>query len=277
LVVGRLKEKLASSGLVAIVRNPAKVDGLGIAARLGDYDRPDTLEGALSGIDTLLLISASDIGKRAAQHRNVIGAAIRNRVKRIIYTSLLHADTSLLTMLSGEHLQTEALIKSSGMRFTVLRNGWYSENYAGAIGPALGTGTLVGCVGEGKISSATRKDYAEAAVAVLTSDGHDGKTYELAGDVPYTLSDLAAEVSKQTGRSIPYKNLAPAEYAVVLVRVGLPAAFAETIASMDVAASKGALFDDSRQLSKLIGRPTTPLSAVVADTLKALQSSDAGG
>jgi NAD(P)H dehydrogenase (quinone) len=106
---------------------------------------------------------------------------------------------------------------------------------------------------------------------VLTGEGHGGKTYELAGDDAYTLSVLAAEVSRQAGRTIPYKNLPEAEYAAALAGFGLPEALAQAIARWDVGASKGALFDDGRQLSALIGRPTTPLAVAVADALKALK------
>ena len=193
---------------------------------------------------------------------------------RIVYTSLLHADTSPLS-LAEEHLATEAELKASGIPFTILRNGWYTENYTGSIPGALAGGAFLGSAGEGKISSATRADYAEAAVAALTGDGHEGKTYELAGDEAWTLSDLAAEISRQTGRTIPYKNLPEAEYAAALEGFGLPEVLARAIASWDVGASQGALFDDCRQLSTLIGRPTTPLSIAVADALKQIPPAEA--
>ena len=188
-------------------------------------------------------------------------------MKRIVYTSLLHADTSLLS-LADEHRATEAELKASGIPFTLLRNGWYTENYTASIPGALAGGAFLGSASDGKISSATRTDYAEAAVAALTGEGHGGKTYELAGDEAYTLSELAAEISRQTGKAIPYQNLPEAEYAAALMRFGLPESLAQAIASWDVGASQGALFDDSHQLSALIGRPTTPLSVAVADGLK---------
>jgi NAD(P)H dehydrogenase (quinone) len=267
LVVEKLKDKVPASDIVALARSTARAADLGVAAREADYERPGTLESALSGVDTLLLISSSEVGKRAAQHHNVIEAAKKAGVKRIVYTSLLHADTSPLD-LAAEHLATEAELKASGIPFTILRNGWYTENYTSSIPGALAGEAFLGSAGEGRVSSATRDDFAGAAVAVLTTEGHEGKTYELAGDESWTLSDLAAEISKQTGREIPYKNLPEAEYAAALEGLGVPEGFARMIAGWDVGASRGALFDDSRRLSKLTGRPTTTLSAAVADALK---------
>ena len=268
LVVKKLKAKVPSADIVALVRTPARAADLGVSVRDADYDKPDTLDRALAGIDTLLLISTSELGqRRAAQHHNVIEAAKRTGVKRIVYTSLLHADTSPLN-LADEHRGTEAELRVSGIPFTILRNGWYTENYTASVPAALAGGAFLGSAGNGRISSALRVDYAEAAVAVLTSDGHDGKTYELAGDEAYSLSDLAAEISRQTGRTIPYKNLPEADYTAALTGLGLPEPLAQAYAGYDVGASQGALFDDGRQLSALIGRPTTPLATAVADALK---------
>ena len=269
LVVEKLKTKVPSADIVALVRTPAGAADLGVSLRAADYNKPDTLDRALAGIDTLLLISSSELGQqRAAQHHNVIEAAKRAGVKRIVYTSLLHADTSPLNLADG-HRNTEAELRVSGIPFTILRNGWYTENYTASIPGALAGGALLGSAGNGKISSALRVDYAGAAVAVLTSDGHDRKTYELAGDEAYTLSDLAAEISRQTGRTIPYKDLPEADYTAALTALGLPDPLAQAFAGYDVAASQGALFDDGRQLSALIGRPTTPLATAVADALGA--------
>jgi NAD(P)H dehydrogenase (quinone) len=196
LVVNKLKEKVSSDNIVALVRSKQKASNLGVEAREADYDKPETLESALNGIDTLLLISGSEVGKRARQHYNVIDAAKKAGVKWIVYTSLLHADTSTIS-LAGEHLETEAALKQSGIPFTLLRNGWYTENYTGSIRGALAGGAFIGSAGHGKIASAARADFAEAAVAVLTSRGHEGKVYELAGDEAYTLTDFAAEISIQ--------------------------------------------------------------------------------
>mgnify|MGYP003576192938 CR=1 FL=1 len=267
IVVEKLKEKTGADNMVALVRSKEKAADLGVEAREADYEDPQSLDAALNGVDTLLLISGSEVGKRAAQHRNVIDAAKKNGVKWIVYTSLLHADTSSLS-LAAEHVATEKMLKESGIPHTILRNGWYTENYTGSIGGALAGGAFIGSAGEGKIASAARKDFAEAAVQVLTTKGHEGKVYELAGDEAYTLSDLSAEISKQSGKTIAYKNLPEGEYAKVLASFGLPQGLAQAIASWDVSASKGDLFDDKEQLSQLIGRPTTPLNEVVAEALK---------
>ena len=268
LVVNKLKGKVSSENIVALVRSPEKATDFGVEVREANYDQPETLESALTGVDTLLLISSSEVGKRAAQHKNVIQAAQKNDVKWIVYTSLLHADTSSLS-LAAEHLATEKALSEAGIPFTVLRNSWYTENYTGSIPGAIAGGAFLGSAGDGKIASATREDYAAAAVAVLTSADQQGRTYELAGDEAYTLSDLAAEVSKQTGKNITYKNLPQSDYAAVLSSFGLPEGLAQSIAGWDVAASKNDLYDDGHQLSSLIGRPTTPLSVAVAKTLKA--------
>lgn len=268
LVIDALKEKVPASEIVALARTAAKAADLGVTVREADYGSVERLKAALQGIDTLLLISSSELGQRAIQHRNVITAAQAAGVSRIVYTSLLHADTSPLS-LADEHRDTEAVLKASGLRHTILRNGWYTENYTGSIPAAVANGALVGSAGEGRISSASRMDYARAAVEVLTGEGHDGRVYELAGDDSYTLADLAAEVSRQTGKGIPYKDLPEAEYAGILKGVGLPEGLALALASWDIGASQGALYNDGRTLSMLTGRPTTPLGDVVAHALNA--------
>lgn len=265
LVVAQLKAKVAASDIVALVRTPAKAADLGIAARQADYTKPTTLDAALKGIDTMLLISSNDVGQRAAQHQAIVTAAKKAGVKRIVYTSILHADTSKID-LAAEHRATEAAIKASGIPYTFLRNGWYTENYAAGIQGAVAGGALYGAAGNGKIAATPRADYAAAAVAVLTTQGHDGKTYELASDNAFTLAELAAEISKQAGKPIAYTNLSVADYAKGLASHGVPEAFANMIAGWEVPISQGVLFDDSKTLSKLTGKPTTPL----ADAVKAI-------
>ena len=269
LVVTLLKEKVSSEDIIALVRKPEKAASLGVEARQFDYDKAENMIKSLEGIDRLLLISGSEVGQRARQHNNVINAAKNAGVKWIVYTSLLHADTSSLS-LAEEHLATEKAIKDSGIDYTILRNGWYSENYTGSVPGAVTGGAFVGSAGNGKISSAARVDFAGAAVAVLTSEGHRGKTYELAGDTFYTLNDLAAEISRQTGKSIPYSNLPESEYANILKSFGLPEFYAQAIASWDTGASKGDLFDNGQKLSALIGRPTTPIANSVTEALKTI-------
>jgi len=266
LVISQLLAVKPAPELVAVVRSPAKAQDLGIAVRAADYTRPETLVAALAGVETLLLISSSEIGQRRAQHRNVIAAAAQAGVRRIVYTSLLHADRSPLD-LAAEHLDTEAALKASGIAFTLLRNGWYTENYTSAVPGALAGGAFIGSSGSGRIASAARSDYAAAAVAVLTSSGHEGKTYELAGDAAYTLADLAAEISRQTGRNIPYVDMSVADYAKALAGFGLPEGLAQAIAGWGPGIAQGALFDEDRELSRLIGRATTPMAESVRQAL----------
>lgn len=269
LVIEGLKQKVAPANIVALVRDPKKAEALGVTVRVADYNKPADIEASLKQVDTLLLISSNEVGQRVAQHANVINAAKKAGVKRIVYTSLLRADTSPLE-LAPEHRETEALIKASGLAFTFLRNGWYYENNLAAIGAALQYGAVLGSSGEGRISFATREDFAAAAVAVLTSGGHENVTYELAGDVGYTQAEIAAEIASQSGKPVVYKDLPLSEYAAVLKGFGLPEGFANVIASCDVAASKGALYSQDHQLSKLIGRPTTSLDKAVAKALKSV-------
>lgn len=270
LVIEQLKTRVsAGQAIVALVRDPTKAADLGVEVRAADYDKPETLAAALAGVDVLLLISSDAIGQRVPQHRNVIEAAKAAGVKRIAYTSILHADDTPIG-LGVEHRGTEAMIREAGLAYTLLRNSWYLENYAGAIAGALHAGAFVGSAGQGRISAATRADYADAAAVVLTSEGHEGKTYELAGDEAFTMADLAAEASRQTGRDLPYNNLPEHAYAEVLKSIGLPPPVAAMLAQSDVSAAQGALFNEDRQLSRLIGRPTTPWTAFVAGVLESL-------
>ncbi len=267
MVIDELKERVNGQKIVGLVRSVEKGANLGVEVRQFNYDNADSK--ALSGIDTLLLISGNELGCRARQHKNVIEAAVGAGVKRIVYTSLLRADTSTLS-LAGEHAQTEEFLKKAGVEFTILRNGWYTENYTGSLNVAVATLSIAGSAAEGRISSAPRADYALAAAVVLTSTGHQGKTYELAGDSSYSLAELAAELSKQVGKNIVYNNMSESDYASLLIKVGVPAGFARAIASWDVSASVGDLFDESHQLSKLIGRPTTTMAQTVKQALSAL-------
>lgn len=266
LVIQALKTRVPAGDIIALARSTEKAKDLGVAARAADYTRPDTLTAALRGVDTLLLISATEFGQRVVQHQNAIDAAKAAGVQRIVYTSLLHADRSLLG-LAAEHVATEAALKASGVDYTILRNGWYTENYTGSVAGALAGGALLGSAGQGRISSAARADYAEAAAVVLTTPDHAGKTYELAGDSAWTLSDLAAEISRQTGREIPYRDLPVADYAAALAGFGLPQSLAETIAGWDLATSKDTLYDSGKGLSGLIGRPTIPMKDSVSQAL----------
>ena len=262
LVVQKLKDKNPDAKLVALVRNPDKAKPLGIEAKAFDYEQPEALPKALEDIDRLVFISGSEIGKRETQHKNVINAAKQAQVKQIAYTSLLHADTSSM-ILAPEHLATEKMLQDTGIPLTILRNGWYTENYTAGLKQAVEQGAIIGSAGDGNISSATREDYVEAIAETIINDDHTGKTYELAGDQTFTMQDLAAEVSKQTGKNIEFVNLPEAEYAQKLQEIGLPEGMAKAFASLDYSASKNDLHDESGELARLINRPTTSLSQAV--------------
>ena len=269
LVIDSLLTSVPAYELVALVRNPASVSDLkdkGINVRQADYTQPDTLITALQGVDKLLLISSSEVGQRLVQHQNVIEAAKETGVSLLAYTSILHADTSPLG-LADEHRATEAALADSGIPHVVLRNGWYSENYIASVPAALELGALYGCAGAGKISSASRADYVSAAAAVLTQEDQAGNIYELAGDSAYTLAELAAEISVQTGKDIGYVDLPETDFADALLKAGLPAPLASLLANSDTGASQGGLYDDSQTLSKLIGRPTTTIAESVKEAL----------
>lgn len=264
LAIGALKARGQSP--IALVRDPAKAADLGVEARAFDYKAIETLAPALKGVTTLVLISSNDFDDRAGQHRNVIVAAKAAGVGRILYTSLLNATKSTM-LLAADHKATEEAILASGLTYTILRNGWYTENHTGSLGGAIAAGAMIGSAGAGRFSSAARADYADAIAATAATSGHDNAIYELAGDAAYSYADMAAEVSRLTGKTIPYNDLPPATYAGILESFGLPAGFAYVLADSDVQASKGALFDDSRTLSRLIGRPTTPMAVTVAAAL----------
>jgi NAD(P)H dehydrogenase (quinone) len=270
LVIQSLLKTVPAAGIVAAVRQPAAVAdlaALGVQVRQADYAQPATLDAAFQGATKVLLISSSALGERVAQHGNVIDAARRAGVALLAYTSLLHADTSPLG-LAAEHTATEALLRASGVPHVLLRNGWYTENYLAGLPAVLQHGAVIGSAGEGRIASAARADYADAAAAVLTRDDQAGQVHELAGDTSYTLAEFAAEVGRQTGRAIPYVNLPEADYRGALLGAGLPEPLAHLLADSDVGASKGGLFDDGHRLSALIGRPTATLAAMVEAALR---------
>jgi NAD(P)H dehydrogenase (quinone) len=271
LVIKALLKTQPASDIVAAVRSPEKaadLAALGVQVRRADYNEPATLDTAFKGADKVLLISSSELGRRAVQHRAAINAAKRNGVQLIGYTSVLRADTSPLG-LADEHRETEEALRASGVPFVLLRNGWYTENYLRSLAAALEHGAILGNADDGKIASAARADYAEAAALVMTRDAQAGRVYELAGDSAYTLTELAAEVTRQSGKKVEYQNLSEADYKAALVGLGLPEVVAALLSDSDAAASKGALFDNAHQLSQLLGRPTTPLATVVGEALAA--------
>jgi NAD(P)H dehydrogenase (quinone) len=263
-----LDQGTPASEIVALVRDPRKAANLaakGVQVRQADYTQPDTLDAALEGIEKLLLISSNDVADRVTPQQNVVEAAKRARVNLLAYTSILHADTSAMR-LAEDHRATENAIRASGLPFVFLRNGWYLENYNPA--QAAEHGVLTGSAGDGRVSAAARADYAGAAAVVLSQDGHENKVYELGGDQAFTLSELAAEVQAQSGKPVRYQDMPEANYAAMLKSFGLPDALAEKLADADTWLAQGALYVDSSDLSRLIGRPTTTLSQGVRAALK---------
>lgn len=256
--------------IVAAVRDTAKAADLaarGVRVREADYDRPDTLATALAGTERLLLISGSEVGRRVPQHRNVVDAAAAAGVALLAYTSAPRATTTSMR-LAEEHRATEELIAASGLPSVVLRNNWYFEVYTENLGPTFEHGAILGAAGAGRIAGAGRADYAAAAAAVLTTDGHTGKVYELGGDEPFTRAELAAEVSRQSGTPIAYRDLPVEEYAAALVSAGLPEGYAAILADVDRAIAAGELDASGDDLHRLIGRGTTTLADAVAVALK---------
>ena len=270
LVVEQLLKKVTAKEIVAAVRSPEKateLKALGVEVREADYSRPETLRTAFEGAEKVLLISSSEVGQRVAQHTAVIAAAKAAGVSLLAYTSVLYADRTTL-VLAPEHKATEEALKASGVPYVLLRNGWYLENHTETLGPALEHGAVLGAAKDGRFSSAARADYAAAAVTVLTGEGFANTTFELAGDAAYTLTELAAEVSKQAAKPVVYKDLPAAEYAGVLAGFGLPEPIAQMLAKADEGAAKGELESDARDLQELIGRPTTTLKVAVGAALK---------
>lgn len=267
-VIASLLTSVPADHIIAAVRNPAKavnLTALGVQVRQADYNDGASLDAAFKGATKILLISSSEVGQRAQQHQNVIDAARRAGVALLAYTSVLRADTSPLG-LAAEHVITEAAIRASGLPYTFLRNGWYLENHTEHLAPVLEHGVVLGAAQNGRFSSAARADYAAAAAAVLTADKPQA-IYELAGDHGFTLAEYAAEVARQSGKVIVYKDLPQADFKAALVGVGVPEGFADLLADSDAGAAKGALEDNGKQLSTLIGRPTTRLLDAVKAVL----------
>ncbi|MFC3150139.1 SDR family oxidoreductase [Litoribrevibacter euphylliae] len=271
LVIESLIEQVPATEVVALVRNvndANELAALGVEIREADYDKPDTLAKALQGINKLLLISSNAVGQRVPQHQAVVDAAKEEGVNLLVYTSILKAQQSPMKM-AQEHVATEDYIQQSGVPAVILRNGWYSENYTGSIKDVVQYGVVAGASADGRISSADRKDYAEAAAAVLASkDDLSGNVYELAGDASFSLSEYAQEIARQSGKEVTFNSMNDTEYQGFLVSVGLPEGFAALLADSDLNARDGWLFDDSGTLSKLIGRPTTSIQQSIKGCIK---------
>jgi NAD(P)H dehydrogenase (quinone) len=251
----------APAQIVAVGRNTSKLaalDALGVRTAVVDYSDRASLDAAFAGADTLMLVSGSEVGRRVEQHSNAIDAARAAGISRIVYTSAPKADTSAL-ILAPEHKATEELLQASGIPFTLLRNGWYTENYAGVIPQARATGVYVASTEDGRVASASRTDYAEAAAVVLTSAGHDGAVYELSGDVAWDGHDLASALSDVVGRDVTFSSVSPAEHSAALTGAGLDEQTAGFLVALDGNTRDGLLAATTGDLAQLIGRPTTPL------------------
>ncbi|MFG3284745.1 SDR family oxidoreductase [Streptomyces sp. NPDC048111] len=265
LVVEELLARVPASEVVAVVRDKEKAAPLaerGVELRVADYSEPATLAGAFRAGDRVLLISGSEVGRRVPQHTAVIEAARAAGVAQLAYTGILGGPDADFA-LADEHRVTERLILDSGLPYTFLRNGWYTENYTANLAPVLAHGAVLSNAGGGRVASAARADYAAAAAAVLTGDGHLGRAYELSGDVAWSFAEYAAEVAGASGRPIAYEALTPEAHLAVLTGAGVPAAFAEILVDVDLAIERGLLAATPGDLSRLIGRPTTPLAASV--------------
>lgn len=266
LAIAHLKALADPASIVALARDPACVAELGVAARAFDYTRPDLMVGALDGVSTLALVSSSDFNDRTGQHRNVIEAAKAAGVGRILYTSILKADASPM-LIAADHRETEAIIAASGIPATILRNSWYTENWTANLGGAIAAGALIGAAGTARFTPAVRADYAQALAVAAADAAHAGKTYELAGDEGFTLADMAAEVSRQTGKDLPYNDLPGDVYLGILRDLGLPEGFARVLVDVDLKAPEGWLEDNSGTLARLLGRPTVRLAEAVRAAL----------
>jgi NAD(P)H dehydrogenase (quinone) len=268
LVLDELLNRVSGGTIVALARDSAKLADYaakGVEVRQATYDDPASLEAALAGVGRVLLISGNEVGQRPRQHGNVIEAAKKAGVSYLAYTSILKGDQSRLA-LAPEHVATEKLLADSGLIYDVLRNGWYSENYTMGLAPSLASGKIFGAVGEGRISSATRADFAAGAAAALVN-GKGGDVYELAGDEAWSMPEFAAEVSRRAGKTVEYVNQSEADYAKTLEGAGLPPPIAAMLASTSALSGEGELEYHGKDLSRLSGRPTTPISQTIADAL----------
>jgi NAD(P)H dehydrogenase (quinone) len=258
-----LERGVPASDITAVGRSTDKIADLaerGVSVVAADYKDPASLDAAFAGADTVLLVSSNDFDDRPGQHRNAIDAAKRAGVSHLVYTSGPKATTSSI-MLLADHGTTENYLAESGIPSTVLRNGWYVENYSAQLSTYLEHG-MVGSAGEGKVSLALRSDFAEAAGVVLTTDGHVGKVYELGGEA-VTLTELAAIFSDATGQTITYTDVPVETFAGILAGAGMPDPLPAIFADVDRGIAVGELYVDPADLTALLGRPATPVAEAV--------------
>ncbi|MFJ7076211.1 SDR family oxidoreductase [Streptomyces sp. NPDC098781] len=268
-VMEQLLQQVPADQVTAVVRTPEKATDLaerGVKLAVADYNAPETFDGLFAAGDKVLLISGSEVGNdRVGQHTVVIGAAKAAGVALLAYTS---APGSLTAALADDHRGTEKVLLESGLPYVLLRNGWYHENHTENLAPVLEHGAVTHAAGAGRVSSASRADYAAAAVAVLTGEGHENKTYELGGDIAWSFAEYAAELSRQTGREIAENPVDAETLTGILTGAGLPEPLAAILAGVDTSVEKGELVVTSGDLSRLAGRPTTPLAESITAALK---------
>lgn len=263
LTIDAVRRERPPGSLVAVVRDAARAQDLaddGVRVRVAEYEDPAALVQAFAEVRVLFFVSGSEVGRRVAQHRNVVDAAVEAGVDRIVYTSAPRADSSPL-ILAPEHRATEKMLRAAGVAWTILRNNWYTENYVGTLQQAAETGEIVAAAGQGRVASATRADFAAAAAAVLLADGHEGKVYELGGDVAWSFEELAAAASAVVGRAVVYRPVDATTLRKVLVQAGLDDAAADFVVQLDLDIAAGLLAGPTGQIAALTGRPTTPLEA----------------
>ncbi|CAL9275580.1 Quinone oxidoreductase 2 [Streptomyces sp. SudanB5_2050] len=267
-VVRQLLEKVPADRVTAVVRDrdrAADLAALGVRIAVADYNAPESFDGVFAPGDRVLLISGNEFDKgRVRQHTVVIDAAKKAGAALLAYTS---APSSLTAALADDHRATEEVLVGSGVPYVLLRNGWYHENYTEQLAPVLEHGAVVQAAGDGRVSSASRADYAAAAVAVLTGEGHENKAYELGGDEAWSFAEYAAELSRQTGKEIVYTPVSTEAYTGILTGAGVPGPLADVLAGVDTAIEKGELVVTTGDLARLAGRPTTPLAEAVAAAL----------
>ena len=256
-----LRRGIAPDHVVAGARSLPAVKDLtdaGVRTVVLDYDQPDTVEAAVSAGDTLVLISGNDLANRDRQHADVIAAARRAGAGHLVYTSGLRASDSP-SPIAASHAATEDAVRTSGIPFTLLRNGWYTENYAHSVPAVRASGVLLSSVGDGRVASATRQDFAQAIAAVVTSEGHRGQTYELSGDVAWSYDDLAAALGEVLGRDVVHRALSPEQHLQALLDAGVFEPMAQMAVGVDVGICAGAFAFTNGDLTHLLGRPTTTL------------------
>lgn len=262
IAVESLLKSVPAEQVAVSVRNPAKAEALrarGVEVRQGDFDRPESLDQAFAGIDRLLLISADgDNETRIRQHTAAVAAAERAKVGFIAYTSLTNAMESSL-FLAPVHKVTEEAIRKTGIPFSFLRNNWYLENESSSIQAVLGGAPWVTSAGEGKVSWAPRRDYAEAAAAVVAGPGHESTIYELSGR-PVSQSEFVSILAGILGREVPVVRVDDAAYADIMKQAGVPEHFLPFLVAIQSGIREGALAFESSDFEKLLGRPATPIN-----------------